>query len=364
MRKFITTLVTVGLLMGATAATASARQVVNQGDRFYSEAYVGCTIGYVEEAIVHTAGHCGDDGDIVYFSGTTDRMGVFHTKWDRVSDSGPTDYGYIVLDEGVEGGKNIYSGDKIVDPSEIEIGDVISSFGASSNTTYTGTVAGGGPTVILGDALSGGRPGDSGGPSWIEGKGFVGTFRGTYSKSGEDYAKAFTPIKDVVVGGSDTYAWWAVNNIDSRKGYSVVTGQPADVNKNNTPKDEGQNGKETGKPETSVKDTPKDKVVDKTTNDIDTDLSKNEPTTQKPAPQPQPSAPSNPAPAPKPHKPTPAPAPKPAPAPAPKPYTPTFDKDRVYTQTPAPAPAPKPAPAPSPAPAAPVEYKPLFDMNA
>lgn len=177
---------------------------VEQGDKVVIENdykdndYAICTAGYVDDntrTMIFT-GHCSgyDTGKDVY---NTDfkKLGTVvynNGSYDTHPDS---DYAVVKLDESISVGENIYSGDIWTSPQKINIGDKMCSFGAKSNMKYCGYVTDVHDNYVNGDINTGGVSGDSGGPAWIEGKGFIGV----YSAVSEGIT-TFTYPKDIASG--------------------------------------------------------------------------------------------------------------------------------------------------------------------
>lgn len=80
------------------------------------------------------------------------------------------------LNDNVIAGKNIYSGEKKANIKDIEIDDPLCSYGAKSGTMHCGKVIDKTSRLVVGNKEAGGISGDSGGPAWVPGKGFVGVY--------------------------------------------------------------------------------------------------------------------------------------------------------------------------------------------
>ena len=205
---------------------ASGVPIVNQGDAFYihdTGSYnYECTVGYVDKAsgALWTAGHCarGRDGEPVYVA--TDRgeykIGTIEIPYVSLFDSQEDiiDIAYIDIANKDMLGENIYSGDTIVDPDDVATiykdkiqilsrmksqvmtfpSNFSVSIGEKSTKVPEATAIRVGFANDVGLAnmgnLSGenriedyGQQGDSGGPAFIEGVGFVGVI----SRNGQVY---------------------------------------------------------------------------------------------------------------------------------------------------------------------------------
>ena len=180
---------------------ANAATVVNQGDYVATtiplpeltpmssgqNTGMACTIGYVDKARHRAfyAGHCsqGLPGTTVY-NAAGNVIGT--VGYNPYPDHGayipgpallpgiPNDWAVINLAPGVVAGGNNYSGDAIAPGART--GDTICSYGARTRSVKCGKVMGTHGSVIVATPNAGGIPGDSGGPAWIPGKGFVGVY--------------------------------------------------------------------------------------------------------------------------------------------------------------------------------------------
>lgn len=163
------------------------RITLNQGDSIYTGSGL-CTIGYVDmvNKKAYTAAHCfaasrPDNltyGSAVYLGGTNTFVGRFTggVYTGKVRD---VDTAEITLLPNVYG-ENIYSGNNVVKKSNIVVGEKACFTGMSSKKTMCGTISEVENYVQV-NKTEGGRPGDSGGPIWIPGKGYVANItRGQY----------------------------------------------------------------------------------------------------------------------------------------------------------------------------------------
>ena len=158
---------------------------VQQGDKAVIENssqkddYAICTVGYVDD-ISHTlifTGHCSGykTGKNVYTSDFK-KLGTVIYNHGTPETHPDNDYAIVKLDKNISVGDNIYSGDKWVSPDKVNVGDKLCSYGAKSAMKYCGYVTSVNNRYINGDINTGGISGDSGGPAWIEGKGFIGVY--------------------------------------------------------------------------------------------------------------------------------------------------------------------------------------------
>lgn len=184
MRRRVRTaaVVTAVAVLLAPAATA-ASVTVNQGVAVLIDGSGACTLGYNdhERGVSYTAGHCGRDGARVHLIDRTSNVfglavGTFHPSPNYITD-GSNDWGWIEWDDTVQIGVNGYSGDRILSRSEVKQGDEVCSHGETSQMGTRDIDCG----VFTGWAHEsfGVRdvrwlPGDSGGPVWAPGRGFIG----------------------------------------------------------------------------------------------------------------------------------------------------------------------------------------------
>lgn len=204
-------------ISGAVGANAPRGSVVKQGERIRVQRFgwdFNCTLGYVHPraGIGYTAGHCGLPGEPVrnarnqiigYFeasNGVSMNMNipmayaadVVPSLMPQVSRGILADVARIRFNPGIVAGGNAFSGDRIVPLGEVRHGDQICAVGAQSRRIFCGTVdkVNGDTTYAFHRGLI---PGDSGGPSWIPGKGFVGVNSGgsTNMAGTEGYREAF-----------------------------------------------------------------------------------------------------------------------------------------------------------------------------
>ena len=155
-----------------------------------------CTIGYIDHSAsrVYTAGHCGQSGDVVSIlkDGDYFPVGIFDTYYNP--NSYRNDIGWFDVKPELLG-VNTYSDSKIVQPN---IGQRLCSYGARSNKVHCGIILGFDGRIILSD--KGGIPGDSGGPAWIPGQGFVGLYTVYWHSDNNLVGTGFTHLK-----GYDNY---------------------------------------------------------------------------------------------------------------------------------------------------------------
>lgn len=162
-------------------APPAATPVVNQGDLVDVVGKGRCTIAFNDRGqnVSYTAGHCGEEGDRAIVMGEGFRAsGTFHPSSAMNADEGTAnDWGVIRWADGVKLGKNAISGDAVVAPSLMRSGDPVCVYGGTSKKTTCGSFAGAIGNNLYWDGPSG-KPGDSGGPVWVEGKGFLSVYTG------------------------------------------------------------------------------------------------------------------------------------------------------------------------------------------
>lgn len=162
-------------------APPAATPVVNQGDLVDVVGKGRCTIAFNDRGqnTSYTAGHCGAEGDRALVIGEGFRAsGTFHPSSAMNEDEGTAnDWGVIRWADGVKLGANDITGDAVVAPSLMRSGDPVCVYGGTSKKTTCGSFAGAIGNNLYWDGPSG-KPGDSGGPVWVEGKGFLSVYTG------------------------------------------------------------------------------------------------------------------------------------------------------------------------------------------
>lgn len=187
MKKFIAAVVMSASVL-ATPAPGHAQTApitINQGDQIISDQtilngsiYIGnpCTIGYVEPGKAWTAAHCANNGNPVKNSQGRVIGTIVHTNPnDSNRYSVYHDTAYIALNSNVRAGQNSH----VSEVSEVvpSAGDRVCLYSRTSDSTRCGTVDHVSPTAkkeyvsISGVSAN---QGDSGGPAWVPGQGFIG----------------------------------------------------------------------------------------------------------------------------------------------------------------------------------------------
>ena len=192
MKNFLTAAAAAAAAATLTAASAWAG-TINQGDRVRNQEWDTCTVGYVQTGSAYTAGHCGKTGDTMFNFQTNEQIGTLNSHY---SYPGGEDWAEITLNDTATAGENTYSGNQVVSPEDIEVGDTIHSYGGKTGQQYTGTVTRTDGHQVLATGEAGGLPGDSGGPAWIDGKGLVGVYSSYYTDGAPEdkYAVGFHSV--------------------------------------------------------------------------------------------------------------------------------------------------------------------------
>lgn len=169
---------------------------VNQGDSLIvaqqNNLTALCSAGFIdaENNRIWTAGHCGNHGATVYNS-QHQKIGTLVYRWPdivngfnaattpeernkAIAQFFPYDIAYVQLDNPEFAGTNLYSGSRVYTPTE---GDRVCMYGARTQTVRCGLILKIDDYFIYAVDL-GSQPGDSGGPTWVPGKGYTGQILG------------------------------------------------------------------------------------------------------------------------------------------------------------------------------------------
>ena len=179
-----------------------------QGDEISIDKKKTCTIGYIDhkEKLAYTADHCSFKGKkSVVYDNDDHIIGTIESRTDRssktlLSQSMGNDFNVIKLNNYVSLAENIYSGDKKVDISDVKSGERVCVYSRMQKKVNCGKIKMIAGNVIVGDSEAYGKLGDSGGPVWIPGKGFVGLYIGVF---GNNYSNFYTTIDDEKKYSSD-----------------------------------------------------------------------------------------------------------------------------------------------------------------
>lgn len=162
---------------------------VYQGDKITIRGK-SCTVGYIDHKnrVAYTAGHCGfTDETVEVFDTSNNPIGTIYTRYSRErTPFVSADQAVIKLYDDVYPGENIFSGNIKIDYTDIRPGDRVCSFSRTTQQTMCGEVLYTARNSIGATRNAAGDRGDSGGPAWIEGKGFVGLYVGYAHNEGQD----------------------------------------------------------------------------------------------------------------------------------------------------------------------------------
>lgn len=170
-----------------------------QGDEISIEEKKTCTIGYIDhkERLAYTADHCSFKGKkSVVYDNDDNVIGTIESRTDRssktlLSQSMGNDFNVIKLNNYVSLGENIYSGSRKVDISDVKSSEKVCMYSRMQKKINCGNIKIVAGNVIVGDSGAYGKLGDSGGPVWIPGEGFIGIYIGVF---GDNYSNFYTTI--------------------------------------------------------------------------------------------------------------------------------------------------------------------------
>lgn len=182
--------------------------VLSQGDKVFIDERKTCTVGYIdkEQGLAYLAEHCAVSGETAqvhdgegYFIGTiTSRYddhnsyGVLHPQ--KMSE----DFNAINVDtRHVFLGDNKYSGDHKLSISDVAQDDDMCMYSRMQGRINCGHVSATIGNFIVGDSHTEGERGDSGGPVWIPGKGFIGVYTATFGGGMYGFSTSFEESKEV-----------------------------------------------------------------------------------------------------------------------------------------------------------------------
>ena len=185
-RICVSTTTATALILTPTAAASGVH--VEQGAKVYFADRGYCTIGFNDpvQRISYTAGHCG--GDSTRATITVDGSsvsGTFYPSSEFGASATGNDWGAIRWDDDVQLGPNAVTGDAVADLASLTPGDELCllSAGVTRCSEFVGQLN----NNVYWDEPVGMR-GDSGGPVWAPGKGFVAVYSGAstiYNDSGD-----------------------------------------------------------------------------------------------------------------------------------------------------------------------------------
>ncbi|KAA8721562.1 hypothetical protein [Corynebacterium phocae] len=178
--KFIPT-----IRVSSAPAPQTGNVVLHQGDRINFPGQGTCTVGWIDHSTrrAYTARHCGRDGSTAT-TVSNQMVGVIrHSPLSHGKSINDYDVAYIELSPNVTPGENKFSGNlRPLNNDQIAPGDEVCAVGAHSRRVSCSRVINnreGNPFLVSAHQTVFG-PGDSGGPAWVPGKGFVGIIHGGY----------------------------------------------------------------------------------------------------------------------------------------------------------------------------------------
>lgn len=168
------TLLAAAVALGMQAAPAQAQtRAVEQGAAVVVQGTGLCTVGFNDPARYRSliAAHCGGEGARVELAGGGAAGTLYRSK--AYDGHLSNDWAAIQWDPGVAVGGNRFSGNAWVHPNDVRIGENVCYFSRSRGAQTCGRFSGSADGTFFVDAqLS--QPGDSGGPMWVPGRGFIG----------------------------------------------------------------------------------------------------------------------------------------------------------------------------------------------
>lgn len=133
-------------------------------------------------------------GSTVYNSYRQKLGTVVEFPTDNYSSNTYGDWAVIDIEDNVTTVDNGYSGNDMITLDEVAFGDELCTYGATTKEVSCGKVRNKNWITVRTENITP-TSGDSGGPSWVTGKGFIGIYRGP------DYARELSvtiPIPGVV----------------------------------------------------------------------------------------------------------------------------------------------------------------------
>lgn len=213
------------LALGTVATPAVAQVAVQQGGSVQVHGTGICTVGYNDVAHRRSfvAAHCGEDGARVEvinpatgrgtgMSGTLRRSRFYDLQLSN-------DWAAIEWDPQVRVGGNPITGDAWVSPRDIRLGETVCYTGRTSHPhggATCGRFAGSADNTYFVDTeLS--QPGDSGGPMWVPGRGFVGVVSSKWSSNpragSRNFVVGVVPADSAAVPEMRVVGMWALNMV-------------------------------------------------------------------------------------------------------------------------------------------------------
>lgn len=180
--------------------------VLSQGDQVFVDQRKTCTVGYIdkEHGLAYLAEHCAVPGKKAqvhnsegYFVGTIvsryqdSHRGMFHQQ--KMSE----DFNVVDIDTShVFLGDNAYSGDQKVGISQVARGDKVCIYSRMQKRVKCGSISMVTGNIIVLDSHAQGEKGDSGGPVWIPGKGFIGVYTSSLGGKFYGFSTSFDQVEE------------------------------------------------------------------------------------------------------------------------------------------------------------------------
>lgn len=225
----------VAVALGLSAAPAAAQpRAVEQGGTVLVHGTGICAVGFNDPARHRSlvAAHCGREGARVEILGPNGaRSGAVGTLFRSKAYDGhlSNDWAAIQWDRGVHVGGNRFSGNAWVHPNDVRLGEQLCYFSRSRGSKVCGKFSGSADnTFFLAAPLS--HAGDSGGPMWVPGRGFVGVVSSMWTSNpvpvlrGGDFVIGMVPHDGPAVPEARLVGVWGQNAV-----FSGLTGPVAEV---------------------------------------------------------------------------------------------------------------------------------------
>ena len=181
--------------------------VVSQGDKIFIGEHRSCTVGYIdkENNLAYTAEHCSFAKEKAQVHDSRGYyVGTISSRYKDDKSYGPfrpqnigEDFTVIEIDPTYSFlGENTYSKDKKIPVSDISRGDKMCMYSRIEEKINCGHVIATLGSTIVGSPHTNGKKGDSGGPVWIPGKGFIGVYTASLNGSFYSFSTSFEENKE------------------------------------------------------------------------------------------------------------------------------------------------------------------------
>lgn len=181
--------------------------VLSQGDKVFIDKRKTCTVGYIdkEQGLAYIAEHCAVSGETEqvhdgegYFIGTITSRYDDHNSYGALHPQKMSeDFNAIKVDTShVFLGDNKYSGDHKVNISDVAQDDEMCMYSRRQGRVNCGHVSATIGSIIVGDSQTEGEKGDSGGPVWIPGKGFIGVYTSSLGGMFYGFSTSFEQVEE------------------------------------------------------------------------------------------------------------------------------------------------------------------------